>query len=71
MNLVFLGKKSIISKWKHSWYFLQAEHEGNEDVEYVNMAVHVFMCTFAHAEALQADQPSTSGVIKCDAALGN
>lgn len=39
--------------------------------KYVSMSVNVFMCTFAHAQAILPDQPSASGVIKCDAALGN
>lgn len=38
--------------------------KGLKAAEYVSMRVNVFMCTFAHAQAILPDQPSASGVIK-------
>ena len=35
------------------------------------VGVCVFMRASAHVQAIQPDQPSASGVIKCDAASGN
>lgn len=37
----------------------------------VSVCVCVIMRAVAHAQAIQPDQPSASGVIKCDAASGN